>query len=48
MIMSEVVGFFLLNFIFLDMYPVVCSSLEVEQYKGFRCQIFLALVVFIV
>lgn len=48
MITSKIIGFFSVNFILLNMYSIVCSSLEVDKYNSLWMSDFIALIVFTV
>lgn len=45
---SKIVGFFSVNFILLNMYSIVCSSLEVDKYNSLWMSGFIPLIVFTV
>lgn len=48
MISSKIVGFLSVNLILLNMYSIVCSSLEVDKYNSLWMSDFIALIVFTV
>ena len=48
MITSKIVGFLSVNLILLNMYSIVCSSLEVEKYNSLWMSDFIALIIFTV
>lgn len=48
MITSKIVGFLSVNLILLNMYSIVCSSLEVDKYNSLWMSDFIALIVFTV
>lgn len=45
---SKIVGFFSVNFILLNMYSIVCSSLEVDKCNSLWMSGFIALTIFTV
>ena len=48
MITSKIIGFFSVNFILLNMYSIVCSSLEGDKCNSLWMSDFIALIVFTV
>lgn len=48
MITSKIVGFLSVNLILLNMYSIVCSSLEVDKYNSLWMSDFIALIIFTV